>query len=71
MRRNIIASLGDCSNDGCSLMQIRALKNLQNRQTIPTLISYAKGSNKKLAVSAMRAIQTMPMTYIDNMVKYI
>jgi len=62
--------LNRCSTTPCMVLYVSALKTLQQQKSIPKLLSVVRKSPKKAATNAMRAIQTMPVEFIDNSVSY-
>lgn len=69
VRTSFVNDLDSCKNEDCLLKYIRALKNLQNSKTLPSLVHYAKGKSRKVAIAAIRAIQTFPHYFIDDQVR--
>lgn len=63
----LLNSLGECENEICSDQYIRAFKNLQSIETIPTLIKIALHQPKYLSVSAMKALRAFPITDIKHL----
>ncbi|XP_018019363.1 microsomal triacylglycerol transfer protein isoform X2 [Hyalella azteca] len=58
--------LGNCDGTPCTMLYVSALKTLQQKQSIPLLLDVVRKAPKKAAISAMRAIQTMPSNFIDD-----
>lgn len=69
VRKIILDKLDSCSTESCHLMYIRALKNLRMANTMDVLLKYAEGKERKLAINAIRALQTMPESFITDKVK--
>ena len=51
-------------------MYIRGLKNLRVKDSIDVFLNFAEGEARKPAISATRALQTMPKHYLTNEVIY-
>lgn len=57
-----------CKSLPCTLLHVFALKTLQQKSSIPILFNVVRTAEKKSAIQAMRAIQTMPSEFIDTQV---
>ncbi|XP_054269339.1 microsomal triacylglycerol transfer protein isoform X2 [Macrosteles quadrilineatus] len=56
----IVQKLKKCSptDDGCCLKYVRALKNLADQESVPTLLTYTSIGSKKVSVAAINAIHS-------------
>ncbi|XP_068229870.1 microsomal triglyceride transfer protein large subunit isoform X2 [Palaemon carinicauda] len=66
VRKFIVDSLDACTTESCKLIFIRGLKNLRMANTVDVLLDHASGKEHKPAVYAMRALQTMPESFITE-----
>ncbi|XP_071534399.1 microsomal triglyceride transfer protein large subunit isoform X1 [Panulirus ornatus] len=66
VRNFLVEKLRNCSIESCQLMYIRALKNLRMADTVDVLLEFAEGNSRKPAIYAIRALQTMPDSYITK-----
>lgn len=66
VKKQILNQLDKCKDESCQMMYIRTLKNLQAPDTVDILLNYAAGPERKPAIYAARALQTMPIGFLND-----
>lgn len=66
VKKLLLEKLQNCEAEDCQLMYIRSLKNLRAKDTMDVLLSFAEGEARKPAITATRALQTMPSSYLTS-----
>lgn len=66
VKKQILDQLDKCKDESCQMMYIRTLKNLKAPDTVDILLNYAAGPERKPAIYAARALQTMPDGFLND-----
>ncbi|XP_075214236.1 microsomal triacylglycerol transfer protein isoform X2 [Lycorma delicatula] len=72
IQSKLIQNLSDCyeTDDECKVLYLRALQNLQLKETVPILVSHALNGSKKVSVRAMKTLKSLPSSaWNDDVLK--
>ncbi len=58
-----------CTNEDCTQLYMRVLKNLASPDMLPVILTYIDSKDKKTSVGATKALKALPASVFDDRVK--